>query len=156
MRNQSYGIRSNGIVGILFFVLVLVVLYYVAKGIFNILMWLTPVLLIAALIIDYKSVLGFVKWIGGMVNKNPILGIVIAILAVVLYPVTSAFLFFKALASKKIRGFREEMTRRKEGEFVDHEEVSTRPTRLDLNAPRPARRRADDTTEEADYEELFD
>ena len=154
---RNHGIRTNGIVGLLFFLLVLIALYYVAKGVFTLLMWLTPVLLVAALIIDYRSVVGFVKWIGSLFQRNAILGVVVALLAVVLYPLTSGFLFVKALASKKIRSVREDFARRRDGEFVQHEEMSSRPTRLDLNAPLPERRRTNDNrTEEADYEELFD
>lgn len=153
---RNHSIKTNGIVGLLFFLLVLVALYYLAKGVFTLLMWLTPVLLIAALIIDYRSVVGFVKWIGSLFQRNAILGIVVALLAVVLYPLTSGFLFVKALASKKIRSVKEDIVRRREGEFVQHEEMSSRPSRLDLNAPRPERRRVDNRTEEADFEELFD
>ena len=155
---NNFSLKTNGIIGLVVMVLVFIGVFILAKAVFKLLMWLTPLLLIAALIIDHQSVIGFGKWLIGLVKRNPVVGIVAVLLSLVLYPITSVFLFFKALTMKKVRGVKEEMVRRRDGEYVDHEVVDSRPTHLDLDGPRPTRQRIDrgDRTEDADYEELFD
>ncbi|MBK8501451.1 MAG: hypothetical protein IPL46_04150 [Saprospiraceae bacterium] len=66
---------SNAIVGILFMVVVLFILFWLAKSVFTILAWLAPALFVAALIIDYRSVLNYGKWLVNQLKNNTLNGI---------------------------------------------------------------------------------
>ena len=76
-----------------------VALFYIAKGIFTLLSWAFPVFLVGALILDYKVVLGYVKWLFSSLRRNPVFGIVAIVLSVIGIPFVSVFLFLRALAS---------------------------------------------------------
>lgn len=96
--------RNSGPSGFLGPLLILVLfflfLYYVTKGLFYIFSWLSPVLLLGALILDYKVVTGFLKRLWTLISTQPLFGILATLLAVVAYPFTAAYLFFKALSGK--------------------------------------------------------
>ena len=46
MATQGFNIRFNGIIGFVFMVLIFVGLFFIAKGVFTVLAWIAPVLII--------------------------------------------------------------------------------------------------------------
>ncbi len=142
----------NSITSILFLVLIFVGLYYVAKGIFTILAWLSPVLLIGALIIDHRVVVGYCKWLYNLLLKNPLLGIGAILLTFFGFPVIAGFLFAKSLLYRKVRELKDNYEQQTQGEFVDYEEIEDEPpVRLNLpNMERPRRK------DEGEYDQYFE
>lgn len=98
-----------------------VALFYLAKGIFTLLSWAFPVFLVGALILDYKVVLGYVKWLFNSLKSNPVFGIVATVLTVLGIPFVSVFLFLRALASRGMDpGVAVKNT---QGDYIPYEEV---------------------------------
>jgi hypothetical protein len=111
------------IIGIVMLAVFFMALFYLARFVFTILYYLSPVLFVAALIIDYKVVLGYLQWLGGLFRRNPIIGILAIVLSVVGFPVLAAFLLGKALVKKRVRDAQDEAQRAREGEYADFEEL---------------------------------
>lgn len=120
----------SSIIGVVLGILFLLGLFFVARFIFTILYYLSPVMLIAALIIDYKTVTGYGKWLVDKVKTNPLLGIGGILLTVLAFPLVSLFLLGKALFKKKVREVEQEVERQREGEYVDFEELDSEPMDL--------------------------
>lgn len=117
------GIQFKGWQSLLVTAGVLIVLYFVAKAFFNLLYYLSIPLLIATLFINYKVVLGYFKTIGGLLKKNIFFGIGAGILSAVFYPVVIGFLFVQALLYRKADKMKGDFERKREGEYVEYEEI---------------------------------
>ncbi len=149
--SQGFNIRFNGIVGFAFMVLIFVAMFFLAKGIFTVLSWVAPVLIIGALLINYKTVLGFIKYMWALLKRNPLGGVLGIILSVIGFPILSGFLFGKAILDRKVKKLSDEYQARREGEFVEYEEVIRKETELDLPIlEKPIRSQDGD-----EYEDLF-
>ncbi|MBP6566265.1 MAG: hypothetical protein KA270_03800, partial [Saprospiraceae bacterium] len=72
-------------------------LFFLAKGVFWLLSWVAPILLIITLIIDYTVVTDFFKFVWKLLKENTIMGILAVLLVVFGYPIVAGYLFFKAL-----------------------------------------------------------
>ena len=129
-RRESPGSPINPIIGLLIVVLFVVALFMLARFVFTILSWLAPIMIIAALILDYKVVLGYGKWLIDLVKSNALMGIGAIILTVLGFPVVAAFLAGKALLKRNLRKAREEDTGKLEGEYIDFEELEEKPLKL--------------------------
>ncbi len=85
---------------LLILVLFFTFIYFITKGLFYIFSWLSPVLLLGALIINYRVVTEFIRWIWSTIVRQPLYGLLLLALLVFAYPFTAAYLFFKALGQK--------------------------------------------------------
>lgn len=120
----------SSITGILLIVLFLVALYFIARAIFTILYYLSPIMIIAALILDYRVVLGYGKWLAGLLKENPLLGIGAIALSVLGFPILSAFLLGKALFKKQVKKAQEGARQAHEGDYIEYEELDDEPLEL--------------------------
>lgn len=168
-RNPSNNPLS-ALAGLLIFVVVLVALFMLARFVFRILAFLSPALIIAALILDYKTVTGFGKWLIDQVRSNPLLGIAAIVLTVLGFPLVSAFLAGKALLTRNVRKAREEQEQQQRGEYIDFEELDDQPLELpelsEMKRREEERREKERRAEEpppsrrenrdSDYDQLFD
>lgn len=100
--NRSpFGFLGPLLILVLFFVFI----YYIAKGMFYILSWASPVLLLGALLFDYKVVTGYLSWIWKLLGQQPFAGLLMVCVTVLAYPFVAAYLFFKAMASSSQRKY---------------------------------------------------
>lgn len=165
MNRRSSAFKIDSFAGLLIMVAFLIGLFFFLRILFKILAWVSPILLIAAFIIDRSVVINYVKWIGKLFSRNPIMGIGAALLSVLGYAVLGPFLFAKALLKKKVKDmgkqFEEQagragaFTRQKE-EFVDYEEVSSemkdeKPLELPRIEKQPRTQKRS-----SDYDQFFD
>jgi predicted membrane protein len=132
MANQGFSIRGNGILGFIFLVLVLVGMFFIAKGIFTLLLWASPFLLVGALIINYKTILNYLKFILSLLQRNVLSGIVAIIFSFIGFPILAGVLFGKALFDRKIRRLQQAHAHQESSEYVDYEEV-IKPERSQRN-----------------------
>lgn len=116
--------KINPLMLLLGLVLVMVLLFYVAKKILGLLAWAAPFILIAALIINYRVVWGYAKWLVATVKRNPVFGIVAILFTIIGFPLVSIFLLLRALSSKGI-GSGKSFTKYEEVEddFLDISEI---------------------------------
>lgn len=147
------GNSTGSITGVILMVFFLIALFYLARFVFQILYFLAPVMLIATLIIDYKVVLGYLKWIGRNLKSNPLLGVGAILLSVFAFPLVTAFLLGKALLKRKVNQVQEDIEKKRDGEYVEFEEiVDEPPLRLpDLEEEPPVKRKSNN-----EYDNLFE
>ena len=136
----------------------LILLYYLASGVFWLVAKLAWGLLAGALIINYKVVLDYGKMLFNLLKKNPLMGIVGIGLSVVFHPAVFLFLFGKALLYRKIDTLKKEFQAKHGGgettdegyteyEEIDVPEEKSKPIELPR---RPLQEKQNE------YEELFD
>lgn len=111
--------KLNPFVFLLILVLFIMSLFWLTKGLLKILSFIAPVLLIGALIVNYRVVLGYGKWISDSLKRNPLFGILAIIFTIIGFPIVSAFLFVRALLSKGVGT----SSVRKRGEYIKYEKV---------------------------------
>lgn len=125
---QNRGGQWGGIIGIVMLAVIVIGLFFVLRGIFNLLYFLAPLLLIATLIVDYKVVINYIKQLGGLFKRNPLYGLGATAFTFFLYPIVFTVLLIRALTTRKIAKF----TKGDESEdFVDYEEIDDEPLDLD-------------------------
>jgi hypothetical protein len=106
--------------------IIFTVMFFVAKGVFTILSWVAPVLLLATLIIDHKVVLNYFSFIFKLLKENTVVGVVAVVVTFFAYPFVAGFLFLKALGARQLK----KMTDRVQQEtntYADYEEVKEEP-----------------------------
>ena len=148
-RRQADFNPLNSIIGIAIFVFILVALYFLARAVFRLLYFIAPVLLIITLIIDYKVVVNYGKWIIRMLKENTVVGVIALLITVFAFPVVSAFLFGKAMLGRQIGKMERTIREKRKGEYVEYEELEL-DDRIEL--PKPEEREK----EKGDYEQFFE
>lgn len=117
---------NNGPLGFLGPLLILTVffaiLFFIARGIFKLLAFVTPVLLIITLILDYRVVADFLQSVWNLLKKSPLTGILAIGLGIFVYPVIVGYLFFKALGKRNMKKMYETIDKDK-NTYTDYEEV---------------------------------
>ncbi|MEQ8706735.1 MAG: hypothetical protein RIC19_22570 [Phaeodactylibacter sp.] len=144
----------SSLIGVVLGILFLLGLFFVARFIFTILYYLSPVMLIAALVLDYKTVTGYGKWLIDKVKTNPLLGIGGILLTVLAFPLVCLFLLSKALFKKKVREVEQEVERQQEGEYTEFEELDSEP--MDLKRLQEQARERQEPQRRNDYDDFFD
>jgi len=153
MKGQGFGIRLNGIMGFIFMIAFLAVVFLVIRGLWKLLYFAAPVLIILALIINYRTVLNYLKFVFGLLHRNVLSGIMMILLSVVGFPFLSGILFGKSILDRKVRKLQEAHHEREQGELVDYEEV-IKPEREDnLNLPPLEKQKTE--AKENPYKDLF-
>src|SRR5690606_34220043 len=99
-------------------------MYYILKGLFYLLYFTAPVMLIVLLILDHKIFLNHFKGVFRKIKQNPAIGILSLILQIVGLPFVLAYLLMKALFVRKLRKVEDRIRSQREGEFVEFEDVT--------------------------------
>lgn len=134
---SEFRINGNFWVGILVMAAVFLGLFFLAKGLFYILSWVAPILLIATAVIRYQVFVDYGKALYKLLTHQPLFGIVAVILSILGLPFLSVALFGKALLDRKIIKFKEERERSIHGELIEYEE-------MDLPEPEKKRQASND------------
>ena len=96
-----------------------------ARFVFTLMYYLSPLMLIAALIIDHRVVTDYFKWIRDIFRRDNIAGVIVGILSVIGFPVLSAYFLARALLKKQVKKVKSEYERRRDGDLVEYEELET-------------------------------
>ena len=142
--------------GILLSLLVLYVLFSIVGWVISLLYKFSFLILIASLIIDHRVALSYFSAIKGLFAKNIWYGVGASVFTVVFYPFVFLYFLGMALFKKKVKEARQEADERRNGKWVDYEEVPEEP--LDIDArfeelpPPPVTRPRKD---EPGYDEYF-
>lgn len=133
MSDSGYHFRSSGILGLFMTILVMIALFFIAKGIFTLLYWIAPVLLIFTLVLDYQVVVRYLLMLWSLLLTRPILGLLASVLTFFGYPVVIFFLFGRAWFGYNIRkkqgsseGFKRQnqYSQQQNDDFVAYEEIT--------------------------------
>ncbi len=77
--------------------------YLIFKGLYYVLNYVTPVLLVLTLLIDWKVIWQFLLYLWNSLRQQPFFGILLIALTIIAYPFVSGYLFFKAIINLIIR-----------------------------------------------------
>ena len=158
-RNNPAGFITAVVIGLT----VLVVLFFLARFIFNILYYLSPLFLIATLFFDRTVIVNYLKWIRNLYRKDLVIGVGATILSVFGFPILSTFLLGKALFKRQVREVAKRSQTFREGKLIDYEVIDEEP--LDLSRlEEQNQKRAEQTKERPQrkpdsdqaYEDLFE
>lgn len=151
----------NGIIGLIIGVFALYVLFNIVGWIFWLLYKVGWLFFIASLFIDRSVFTGFANSIKGLWQRNWVIGVVVTLLCVLLYPLTGLYLLGTALFRKKLKEKAAEMDTRRNGDWAEFEEVPGEPSDIDIDyeelpLPPPAEplRRTD--SKDTKYDDLFE
>lgn len=131
----------GGIASIIMLVVGLILVYLIFKGIFTLLYWLSPILLIAGIAIDPKGALSAGKGMIQISKRNPLIPILVVVASAFMFPTVPAvlvalfgvFLFSKAFLKKRLKKvFGQGIPKQEEDEFVEYEEVVEDESFLEL------------------------
>ena len=120
---RSYTLnRTNPFVLLAVLIGVIILLSWIAKGIFKILTLALPFVLIATAIINYRVLLGYGRWLGTTLRNNPIFGILAFLFTIFFFPIVAGYLLLKAIGSKGDESYSQ--TKAIPGEYISYEEVN--------------------------------
>jgi hypothetical protein len=128
---RPIGSGANFWIGIVVITLVLIALFFVATGIFKLLYYVFPILLVATLILDHKVVVKYLKMLFGLFKKNPIMAIAGVLITIFAYPAVTAVLFGIAFMNWRIKRSAKKADIQKPGEYIEYEEVEDKPLELE-------------------------
>lgn len=114
----------TALIGILLFFIFIYGIIYLAWGIFQLLMYIAPLFLIAAAFINYKVYISLWTTITEKFRTSFLSGISFILLLIVGFPVVSVYLFLKAVFIKKIENLFEHSQSRKSDMYTEFEEVT--------------------------------
>ncbi len=137
--NYSLGGRNlnqfpgGGLGCLIFSVLILVGGYYLLQGLYYLLLWAAPALLVLALIINWRVFPDTIKsWVKSL-ETNPLSALLYLAIAVLVFPFFSLYMFLKAIGYRKMKQLRQQFGEpekaSKEEEFVEFEELESTPKR---------------------------
>lgn len=149
---QGKGNPLGPVGGIIFLLLILVGLYFIAKGIFSLLYWAAPVLILATLVIDYKTILGYFQFIGRMLKSNTVVGILMILLTVFAYPIVSGFLFAKAVTKRYIK---KKIAEKEQVKYAEYEDVTETEDAEFLELPDPPEYEKQQDRAKNEYDDMF-
>jgi hypothetical protein len=155
MTTQGFNLRFNGIIGFIFLVMLFVGLFFLAKGIFTLLAWISPVLIVGALLINYRTIINYFRFILSLLQRNPLTGIIAIVLSVIGFPILSGVLFGKAILDRKVKKLVEAHQAREQGEYVEYQEVVPQKKETTLDLPPLEKEAPAPKSKDNRYEDLF-
>ncbi len=96
----------------------------------------SPILLIATLIIDISVIKDYFAMLGRLLRNNTPVGVIALLLSAVFYPFPITYLFLKAIMKRKIRKNADKQRRMVEGDLIDFEELDSKP--MEKQRPYPS------------------
>lgn len=124
---------GGGLGCLIFTALIIVGGYYVLQGLYYLLLWAAPALLVLALIINWRVFPDTIKnWLKSL-ETNPLSALLSLAVAVLIFPFFSLYLFLKAIGYRKMEQFRQQFGEPEkpsaQEEFVEFEELESKPKR---------------------------
>ncbi len=137
------------------FIAFMVLLFYVAKGVFWIMSMVAPVLFIITLLFRRQVVFDYGRSLMRLVKSSPFMGIAAIVLSFIAFPLVSTFLFGKAMLLRKVDSAKENMRQKEEQEFTEYEEIEEDdPLVLDDLEPLREKEILKDV-QDSEYDDLF-
>jgi hypothetical protein len=133
-------------------------LFFLAKGVFWLLSWVAPVLLIITLIVDHKVVTDFLKFVWKLLNENTLMGVLAVLLIFFGYPIVAGYLFFKAMGKRTIKKAYEKVEKQ-QNTYTEYEEVVEDDSFLELpplqKRPEAPKQERSNPSSSNQYDDMF-
>jgi hypothetical protein len=108
----------------------LFIFWFIKNIIFKILYLVAPVLFVAALLMNYKVVWGYVIWLFNSIRTKPLFGLAATAISIIGYPFVGLYL---AIRAYQLRGAVFTKSVSKDGEYIKYAEVENEDF-LDISA----------------------
>src|SRR5690606_12688085 len=118
------------VIGFLMLFVFLYVGFYITKWILYGLAFLSPLLIVAAALLNFQTIRNFFRYLWGLFRVKPLWWIVVALIMLVGFPVTAALLFVRAWSQYRKRKNYETYMTSDGSEYIDYEVVDERRTRI--------------------------
>ena len=136
--------------------------YYLLKGLYHLLWWAAPALIVLTLMINWRVIPDtFTRWLKTL-ETQPLTGIISAAFAVVAFPFFTLWLFLKALGARKLKQFEQEYSHKSEEpkeDFTEFEEIESTPLdkmpEPDIVEEPPAKEDKEPKDKENPYDSFF-
>ena len=144
---------TGGLLGLVMLVGLLMVIWFMVKGIFSILSFVAPVLFIITLFLKKSVVIDYGKFIVDTFKKNTGMGLLYGIGTFVGFPLVVAYLFVKALMLYNV----EKRFGKKQPKYAEYEEVEEQEVDDEDFLDLPEIEKAEPTKRSSsnEYEDLF-
>lgn len=119
--------NARNLIGLALLGLIIYGIVKITQLVVGLLYSISPILLIATLIIDIQVIKDYFAMLGRWLRTNTPAGVVALVLSVVLYPFPITYLFLKAIMKRKVKKYADEQRRIVEGDLVDFEELESKP-----------------------------
>jgi hypothetical protein len=131
-----------------------IALFYLAKGVFRALSWVAPFLLVAILILDYKTIIDYINFVFKLLKENTVMGVIAVLVTFFGYPFVLGFLLLKVLGKRQLNKMGERI-KKEHNTYTDYEEVKEeKDDFLELpQIPRREQPKAEPRTN--DYDDMF-
>ncbi len=90
------------IIGVLFFILLMVGFYYLIKGLYAIMLFVAPVLAVIIAVIRYQVYIDYFNWLQRKYKRDILSGITWTVVSIIGFPFLLFFLLFRALTYRAI------------------------------------------------------
>jgi hypothetical protein len=134
--SNQFSRRSSAIGGgpgcLILGILGLVALWFILKGLYMLLYWIAPVLFVLALVVNWRAVADTGREFWGLLQRNPLGGLMLGAFCVLAFPLLTLYLFFRALGYNKVQELKRQFGQdtqgpQPEGDFADYEELESQP-----------------------------
>lgn len=126
---------------LIFLVLVAIGGYYIVQGLYSILLWAAPALLVLALIINWRVFPDTVKAWFRTLNDYPLSALLQLAFAILVFPFFSLYIFLKAIGYRQMERFRRQFGEpnpsHEEETFVEFEELESTPKKASSEQETP-------------------
>jgi Na+-transporting methylmalonyl-CoA/oxaloacetate decarboxylase gamma subunit len=139
---QESGGMNKAWVGLLIMGVFIFLVFLLLKSLYKILWIASPVIIIATLFIDRQVIMRFLRMIGRVFSRNPLTGVVLIILSILVFPFLSVGMLINAILNRKIKA------KAKDFGYSRPQETFTEYEEMEIN--RPA-----DVKAEKEYDILF-
>ncbi len=129
-------------------------LFFLAKGMFWLLSWVAPVLLIITIIIDYTVVKDFFVYIWKLLKENPLMGVLAVLMVIFAYPFVAGYLFVKALGKKTIKKAMDN-AQKEQSTYTDYEEVQDEDDSFLELPPLKKKSEPEKQAKSSEYDDMF-
>ena len=114
--------KLNPLISVVVLLAIMIGFFFAAQYIYKLLLYISPVVILITLILDYRVFASFGKLLMAFTKQNLIAGICFIALSVFLFPLIALFLLGKALLKRRISKF-EQSIYEQENTFFSFEEV---------------------------------
>jgi hypothetical protein len=113
VRMSGRGLSPFGTILVLLFLALFIVGIFLFFGLMlRLLYFIGPVLLLVAVVLDYKAVMGYLGTLGRRIKQRPVEGILVLGLNLLAYPLVAVFLLGQILIRRRLSTYEREMIMR--------------------------------------------
>lgn len=129
--NKSFSFNFSSLIGLIILLILGYFLFSIVKTLYIVLLYASPILILAVLFMKKELLVNFFKKIGNNIRQNPLLGIINGLVSILFLPFTLLGMIFRIFVTKKIENLQKEQNPQMNSnkanissEYVEYEDLS--------------------------------